>query len=244
MSHTNDAALSKKKRRKIITGVSLIVLLVLTAVLTVMFWNFFNKNNEDSFREYVEQFGITAPLVFLAAQMLQIFLPLLPGELMEISAGYLFGAVEGTFLCFLGIFVASAAVFWLVRRFGRSILDLYFDVDKIYETKLFSSEKRIKRVMFFLFFLPGTPKDLLTFFAPLSKVTLPEFLWITMIARIPSVVSSTIGGHFLVEKDYLAAAIVFVITGTVSLVGIAVYNKIMQRYRARKSKNETPDPEE
>ena len=68
------------------------------------FWNFFNKNNEDSFREYVEQFGITAPLVFLAAQMLQIFLPLLPGELMEISAGYLFGAVEGTFLCFLGIF--------------------------------------------------------------------------------------------------------------------------------------------
>ncbi len=235
MSHTDDVSSSKIKRRKIITGVSLIVLLFLTVILTVVFWNFFNKNNEDSFREYIERFGVTAPLVFLTAQMLQIFLPLLPGELMEISAGYLFGAVQGTILCFLGIFIASAVVFWLVRRFGRAVLELYFDVDKIYETKLFSSEKRIKRVMFFLFFLPGTPKDLLTFFAPLSKVTLPEFLWISMIARIPSVISSTIGGHFLVEKEYLSAAVVFLITGVVSLVGIAVYNQLMQRYRARKN---------
>lgn len=244
MSYTDDRALVRKKRRKIITTVSLIVLLALTVILTVVFWNFFSKSNEDSFQEYIEQFGVAAPLVFLAAQMLQVFLPLLPGELMEISAGYLFGAVEGTLLCLIGIFLASAAVFWLVRRFGRSILDLYFDVDKVYETKLFSSETRIKRLLFFLFFLPGTPKDLLTFFAPLARITLPEFLWITMIARIPSVVSSTVGGHFLMEKDYFTAAVVFVVTGLVSLIGIVIYNKLMRRYRARKSEKTADSSDE
>ena len=241
MPQTDERTRVKQKRRKIITGISLIVLLALTVLLTVLLWNFFSKSNEESFREYVEQFGITAPLVFLAAQMLQVFLPLLPGELMEISAGYLFGPIEGTLLCLLGIFLASSVVFWLVRRFGRAILDLYFDVDKLYETRLFSSENRIKRLLFLLFFIPGTPKDVFTFFAPLSKVTLPEFLWISMIARIPSVVSSTVGGHFLMEKDYVTAAIVFIVTGAVSLLGIVLYNKIMQRYHARKSEKSASD---
>lgn len=227
----------RRKRRKILTAVSLVVLLLLTAALTALFWNFFASSNETDFRAYVESFGMAAPLIFLGAQMLQIFLPLLPGELMEISAGYLFGAVEGTLLCLLGIVVASAAVFWLVRRFGRSILDLYFDVDKLYETKLFSSETRIKRLLFLVFFIPGTPKDVLTFFAPLSRVTLPDFLWVSTIARIPSVISSTVGGHFLVEGDYLSAAVVFVVTGVLSLFGVWLYNRALRRYRSRKNQS-------
>ena len=226
---------SSKRRRKLITGISLFVLLALTVLLTVLFWNFFANTDQADFRTYVESFGPAAPLIFLGAQMLQIFLPLLPGEVMEISAGILFGAVKGTLLCLLGIVVASAAVFWLVRRFGRSVLDLYFDVDKLYETKLFSSEERIKRLLFLLFFIPGTPKDLFTFIAPLSRVTLSEFLWISMIARIPSVVSSTVGGHFLVAGNYKSAAIVFLVTGAVSVAGIVLYNRFMAKYRAKKS---------
>ena len=226
---------SSKRRRKLITGISLFVLLALTVLLTVLFWNFFANTDQADFRTYVESFGPAAPLIFLGAQMLQIFLPLLPGEVMEISAGVLFGAVKGTLLCLAGIAVASAAVFWLVRRFGRSVLDLYFDVDKLYETKLFSSEERIKRLLFLLFFIPGTPKDLFTFIAPLSRVTLSEFLWISMIARIPSVVSSTVGGHFLVAGDYKSAGIVFLVTGAVSVAGIVLYNRFMAKYRAKKS---------
>ena len=225
----------KKRRRKIVTGISLFVLLCLTVLLTVLCWNFFAKSDQADFRAYIEGFGAAAPLVFLGVQMLQIFLPLLPGEVMEIGAGVLFGAVKGTLLCLAGILVASAAVFWLVRRFGRSVLDLYFDVDKLYETKLFSSETRLKRLLFLVFFIPGTPKDLLTFVAPLSRVTLPEFLWISMIARVPSVVSSTVGGHFLVAGDYLSAAVVFAVTGVLSLLGIVVYKRLLQKYRAKKS---------
>lgn len=222
------------RRRKILVTTSLIVLLTLTVLLTVILWRFFVADNEMNFRRYIEQFGLWAPLIFLLAQMLQIFLPLLPGEVMEISAGVLFGAVEGTLLCLGGILVASSAVFWLTRRFGRSFLNLYFDVDKLYESKWLSSETHIKRLLFLLFFIPGTPKDLLTFFAPLSRITLPEFLWISMIARIPSVISSTVGGHFLVEGDYITAGIIFLATAVVSLCGIVVYNRLMRRYRERK----------
>lgn len=237
----DDNATRRLRRRKIITTISLLVLLALTVGLTLLFWRYFSTENQTDFRTYMESVGLAAPLLFLLAQMLQVFLPLLPGELMEISAGYLFGAIKGTLLCFLGVGIASAAVFWLVRKFGRKILDVYFDVDKLYETKLFSNEQHIKRLLFLLFFIPGTPKDLLTFFAPLSRVTLPEFLWITMIARIPSVISSTVGGHFLVEGNYLYAAIVFLVTGALSLCGIAVYNRLMKRYRSRKAETDSPD---
>ena len=68
----------RRRRRKIVTAVSLVFLLLLTAVLTALFWKFFASSNETDFRVYVASFGVLAPLIFLGAQMLQIFLPSSP----------------------------------------------------------------------------------------------------------------------------------------------------------------------
>jgi hypothetical protein len=48
-------------------------------------------------------------------------------------------------------------------------------------------------------------------------------LLLTTIARIPSVITSVIGGSALGEQNYGAAVIVFAITGAVSLAGILFY---------------------
>ena len=64
-------------------------------------------------------------------------------------------------------------------------------------------------------------------------MTLKDFLGITLFARIPSVVSSTVGGNFIGEKRYAEALILFVITAAVSLVGIKLYNIILKRIREK-----------
>ena len=62
-----------------------------------------------------------------------------------------------------------------------------------------------------LFFIPGTPKDALTYIAPLAPMGTLKYLLITTLARIPSVVTSTVLGDRVAEGDYTAAIIVFAV---------------------------------
>ena len=91
------------------------------------------------------------------------------------------------------------------------------------------NNKKRNYLIFFLFFIPGTPKDLLTYFVGLTDIKLGSFLIISLIARIPSVLSSTFGGHLLGVGKYWDAILLYAITGAVSLIGLMVYNKIIKR---------------
>lgn len=62
---------------------------------------------------------------------------------------------------------------------------------------------------------------------------LPSFLLISSFARIPSVITSTIGGHALGMQDYTFAAIVFVITVVVSGLGLLLYNYLVRMKNKR-----------
>ena len=95
--------------------------------------------------------------------------------------------------------------------------------------KVEQNPEKLKKIMFLLFFVPGTPKDLFTYFFGLTPVSLKDFLWISMLARIPSVVASTIGGTLIHEKNYVLAAVLFAVTALVSLVGWLGYEKLSKR---------------
>ena len=83
------------------------------------------------------------------------------------------------------------------------------------------------------FFIPGTPKDLLTYFVGLTEIKLGTFLAISMVARIPSVVTSTFGGHLLGEGKYITAVVVYAVTAFVSLLGLLGYNAWMKKRKTQ-----------
>lgn len=82
----------------------------------------------------------------------------IPGEPLEIAAGYAFGAVEGTILCVLGTFLGGILVFLLVRRFGLRAVEIFFSPEKLQRLRFLHKERRLARWVFLIFFLPGTPK--------------------------------------------------------------------------------------
>lgn len=185
----------------------------------------------ENFKAFVDGFGAAGWLVGFGIQCLQIFIALLPGELVEVGLGYAFGAVGGTLLCLAGVAVASTVVFLAVKRYGVRLVEMFFDRKRIDDLRFINSEKKLDAVVFLLFFIPGTPKDLLTYFVGLTRMSLGRFLCVSLIARIPSVVSSTVGGHLLVEKNYVAAIILFAVTGVVSLLGMVAYSAIVKHKR-------------
>lgn len=226
------------KQKRIIAIASLVVAITVFALLGAFIWNALMNNvkTPEAFKLYIDSFGWKGYIVAFGIQMLQVFVALIPGEVVEIGAGLSFGWIGGLLVCLAGIAAATTVVFLLTKRFGIRLVELFIDREKIDNLKFLNSEKKLKRTVFLLFFIPGTPKDLITYFVGLTRITLSEFLTISLIARIPSVVSSTLAGHYIIEGDYIKGGIVFAITAAVSVVGMLIYNKIVKRRQEKKNK--------
>ena len=183
----------------------------------------------ERFRAWVDSSGFVSRVIFVGMVVFQLIIALIPGEPLEMGAGYAFGAVEGTILCIIGCVIGSALVFLFVRRFGVKLVEVFFPREKIRSLRFLQDSRRLNLLTFIVFFIPGTPKDLLSYFIGLTDMKLGTWLLITAVARIPSIVTSTVTGDALGLKDYQFALIAFGVTLALSLAGILVYRRLSAR---------------
>ncbi len=226
--------LSEKSKKFIaIGGVTLFL------IITVVVFYFVGRPmvkfaaEPDKFRGWIDSFGAYGYLVFLGMMVLQVFVAIIPGEPLEIVAGYAFGMIEGTLLCMAGAFIGSMLVFMFVRKFGVKAVEIFFPMEKINSIKFLHNAKKRDTLIFIIFLLPGTPKDLLCYFVGLTDIKLSTWMIITSVARIPSIVTSTIGGNALGVKNYVFAIIMLGVTLAISAVGLLIYKAITKRNQRR-----------
>ena len=225
--------MENKRYKKILAGISFGIMIILILLLTWFLCRWLTSFSQEGLRDYIRSFGTASWLAFLTLQFLQVFIALIPGELLESVAGFVFGPLWGTILCYAGVAMASAVVFALTRRLGVKLVEVFISREKISQLRFLNTEKKRNRLLFLLFFIPGTPKDLLTYFVGLTDIRLSDFLLISLFARFPSVVSSTFGGHLLGEGDYTGAVILYTVTAGVSLLGMVGYDRWVKHKRPK-----------
>ena len=168
------------------------------------------------FQQELQSLGIGGWLTFLGIQVLQVVVAMIPGEPVEILAGLLYGPLWGTLSCMLGILIGSLIVYFLVRRLGMPIVSIF-----------------------------GTPKDLLTWAAGFVRINPLRFFLIATVARLPSILSSTLAGASLISGDFLTTVIIFAVTGCVSLIGVLLHKKLGEKKTEEnpkeRSKKEMPE---
>ncbi len=228
------------KQKKIFTLVSIAILVVFGALVTVFIGGPMLKFVEEPelFRAWVDSHGIWGRLTFVGMMIFQVIFAIIPGEPLEIGAGYAFGAVEGTALCLLATTAGSMLVFFLVKKIGVRLVEVFFPLEKINSLWFLRTAKRRNILIFLVFFIPGTPKDLLCYFVGLTDVKWQHWLLISLVARIPSVVTSTIGGNALGQEQYVPAIVAFGVTAAMSIGGLLVYQRIIKpKRKTKKEKN-------
>lgn len=186
----------------------------------------------DMFRDWVDEFGVWSRLIYVGMVVLQVVVALIPGEPLELAGGYAFGGLEGSIWSMLGIVIGSALIFGLVRKCGVKLVEVFFSKDKIKEVAFLKNPKKTKTLAFILMMIPGTPKDFLSYFAGLTKLTLKEWLVIVTVARIPSLLTSTISGGAAGSENYILAAVLMGVTVVLSGVGIVYYRYICKQQKA------------
>lgn len=106
--------------------------------------------------------------------------------------------------------------------------------------KFLQDEQKLELIFALLYFIPGTPKDLLTYFAGVTKIKFGTFMLISTFCRIPSIITSTMVGDAIGEERYLYSVIVFAVTGAVGIGGYFLYHYLTKKHQ----KNESSDNDE
>ena len=159
----------------------------------------------------------------------QVIIAFIPGEVVEVAAGYAFGAWWGAVLCTVGITVGSVIAIMLTRRFGRKLVEAFYPKEKLDSMPILSDEKKRNAIVAILFLIPGTPKDLLTYILGLTEMSIPAYLLLTTLCRFPSIIMSTLSGDAMGEQKWMTALWFFIITGVLSGTGYLIYMFIRKK---------------
>lgn len=215
----------KSKLFKItITVISLVALIVILMYLVPIIKNIITPEGRIEFKNKINELGFLGILLLFALQLIQIFLIIIPGEPLEILAGMCYGTLGGTIFIAISSAIVTTLIILLVRLLGRKFVYEFFSEEKIKKlenSKMFKNPKRLEWIMIILFVIPGTPKDLLVYIAALLPIDPFKFILISTIARMPSIISSTLAGSTLANGKWGATIIVYIIT--FALIGIAIF---------------------
>lgn len=212
--------------KRAIRIVSVIICLISLVILGVVTFSMLKAyENPADFKDFIDGFGGWGFFMMLFVQISQIVVAIIPGELVEFVAGTVYGWWGGMLFCLFGVSLGQALIFKMVRQFGSDFAEKIAGSKVMTRFKFLQDEKKLKNILFLMFFIPGTPKDLLTYIVPLTKIKMKDFIVITLFARIPSIVSSTYAGDAFADKNITTMIIVYGVIIAVSLCGTFLYKQ-------------------
>jgi len=224
--------MDKKKKLKIFKIILFIIVAIIFTVITIYLFpvmrNLSTKEGQIEFKDKVTSSGVYGVILLFILQLAQIFLFILPGEPIEILAGMCYGWFWGTIFIIISSTIIATLIFLLVRKIGKQFVYDFSDeekIKKIEKNKLFQNPKKIELVLFILFLIPGTPKDLLTYLSGLLPIKMRRFIAISTIARVPSIVTSTIAGANIAIGDWKKGIILYVLIVVIVVIALFIFNK-------------------
>lgn len=215
-------------RKLIIVIAVFFSLMIALSLISLPYINLLSEpETQQKFKAWVTSFGVGGWLLVLCIQIIQIVIAFIPGEPVEILAGVLYGGFGGLFLCLFGCMIASSGVFILSKKFGAPLVAKLFKKSKLDEFAFLKDAKKLETIIFILFLIPGTPKDMLTYVAGTSPMKITQFLAISTFARIPSVISSTFIGSTMRQGEWEIAVLIFALTAVLGVVGIKYQERMV-----------------
>jgi uncharacterized membrane protein YdjX (TVP38/TMEM64 family) len=183
-------------------------------------------------KQTLRQWGILAPVIFIALQALQVIIAPIPGDVTGILGGYLFGEWLGFIYSTLGLTVGSVAAFgvgrWLGVHYVRTLVS-----QETWDKMGFIVEAEGAILCFVIYLIPGLPKDMVCYLFGISPMPLWVFTLVSTLGRMPGTWVLSAQGAHTEAGDYLQ---VILLTAIVVAVALPLYyyrNRIVSWFRGR-----------
>lgn len=209
----------------------IIALIFITAIIfvTVKFTPQITKlvSNPQNFRSFLLSYGNLSVLIFILFQIMQVVIAVIPGEVMQLAGGYVYGTFLGALYSSIGILLGSVITLYTVRLLGYNVIKLFVSEKSLEKFDFLMNNKKSEFAIFILFLIPGLPKDMLTYIAGLTPIKPRKFFILTTIARFPALFVSSYVGSSLQDKQYTEVIIISVIAIILFIIGYFNKDKII-----------------
>lgn len=168
------------------------LVLIALLVLTLAFFSVGSRQvltNPIQLRQWVAQWGVWAPVGIILLQAMQVVLAPIPGQVVGLASGYLFGTFWGSLYSIVGTVLGSWIVFGLARTFGRPLVERFLPSASL-ERLDQGMRKRGLSFLMVVFLMPFVPDDAACFVAGLTSIPIPALMLAALMGRTPSLIVS------------------------------------------------------
>lgn len=216
----------------------LIAFFAIMIVVCAMVWPYvsgiFEPGGVDRIITDVRNAGPVGFLILLGLQFLQVVVAFIPGEVVQVAAGMMYGPWLGAFLILVGCVISSAFIFELVHRLGAPFVQSMVPAKYMDKFREFEKTGKLNSIVLILFLIPGMPKDVFTYIVPLTDMPMKTFLLLTTIGRIPGVIVSTYAADGLLDGRIAESIALFVVLAIIALLAILFKDKLIALLSKRK----------
>ena len=137
---------------------------------------------------------VSAALVFVAIQALQVVISPIPGEITGPVGGALFGTAWGVVYSNIGLTIGTVLCFAMGRKWGEPLVRPWLS-EHHWDRLNFILEAEGAILCFILYLIPGFPKDVISYLFGISPIPFWVFAVVSTVARVPGTwISSYFGG--------------------------------------------------
>ena len=228
-----DGKHKSAQKADILKFVGLIAVVVLSFAIVVLLWPYladvFTEGGVDRLVERVQSAGPLGVLILLGLQLLQIIVAIIPGEVVQLAAGVMYGPWLGALVVLVGCVIASTIVYKLVDALGAPFVQSMVSTEHLERFHKFEATGKLDVIVFILFLIPAMPKDVFTYLVPLTDMPLKRFIWVSNIARIPGILISTFIASGFAEGNFISSIIIAVVAACIAIFAIVRRDWLMEK---------------
>lgn len=206
---------------------------VLMGVAVAAIWptlsGIFEEGGLDALVKSVQDAGPLGVVMLLGLQLLQVIVAFIPGEVVQVAAGMMYGPWWGGVIVAVGACLASALVYLLVHWLGAPFVRSMVSDSFMSKFRSFEASGRLDTIVFILFLIPGMPKDVFTYLVALTDMKLAPFLLLSTFGRIPGIFVSTYAASSVANGDMTQGIVIFIVVAVVAVVCILLRDRIIER---------------
>jgi uncharacterized membrane protein YdjX (TVP38/TMEM64 family) len=184
----------------------------------------------DKFRNYIISLGHLGSIVFIFFQVLQTIIAPIPGEVIQIAGGYIYGTPLGMLYSTVGMFLGAIIAFYFTRFIGGSFIKKLLEKQSCQWMKDIIDSKKFSVILFIVFLIPGLPKDFLIYVAGLTPIKPLRFFGILFASRFPWLLASVSIGSNLRYGNYTSTIVISLIALISFILGIIYKDKLIDKF--------------
>lgn len=219
----NELKRENDKRAVLISLFKVLILAVIVIGIPLYIYFFRHDwieqfKNFDDVVAYLEHYQTESIPIYICLQVVQIVISVLPGQIFQLAAGYMYTFFPALLYALVGAFLGTMITFYLSRSLGRDFVHMFFGKEKTAYYMEQLNSKKAYTITFLLYLIPGLPKDMVSYVAGISEMKFKAFILLSLVGRLPGMMGSIMIGSMWNKGDYIG----MIVLGAIAVIAFAL----------------------